>query len=487
MADSDGRPDIVLIQADELNKKALGCYGNDAIDTPNIDSIAEKGLKCNNTYTTSPWCLPARASLATGLYPRNNGVFTNYAGWDGRMDPDLPNIYNQLKGKGYTTSHIGKVHYAPMPFDKRDSEKMSSYDEYRNYYNELGIDDLVIQDDKNVSMWCYDDYSIELEEAGYLDAYREKYWDDENNHVFLFPGPSEWHPDNWVGQRAIDSIENQESDVPSFTWISFSGPHWPFDPPEKYLENVDRDRMESRTKAADEYDEPEKIHYSSYHGCTPVRRVDANSVTDATKEYSEEYWTELREYYLANVSLIDDMVGEILQAIKENMGDNVLVIFTSDHGEMMGNHSLWGKHNCGYEDVLNIPLAIDGPTTNPDHLDSLTELTDITATCLAAAGVDISDKDGVDLIDDSKSIDRDHVIAEGGGFTAFMDGRYKYIQLQQDGELFKEFYDLESEPSELNNIIDSPEHLSRLAEIRETLLSTYMENAIPSYPRPPDL
>lgn len=487
MVDEDDRPDIVLIQADQLHKNALSCYGNDAIDTPNIDSIAKNGIKYDNAYTSSPWCLPARASIATGLYPRNNDVSTNYAGWDGRMDPELPNIYKLLKTRGYTTSHIGKVHYAPMPFDKRDPDEMSAYDKHREYYNKLGIDELVIQDDKNVSMWCYDDYSKELEKAGHLDAYREKYWNDDNDHVFLFPGPAEWHPDSWVGQQAVDVIENHDPESPSFSWISFSGPHWPFDPPEQYLGNVDADRMEPRTKAADEYEDPEKIHYSSYHGCTPVRRIDANSVIDATKEYSEEFWKTLREYYLANVTLIDDMVGDILRAIEENMGDDVLVVFMSDHGEMMGNHSLWGKHNGGYEDVLNVPLAINGPTIEAANRDDRVMVTDVTATCLAAAGVDPSEKDGGDLLDDSEEVGRDYIIAEGGGFTAFTDGQYKYVQLQQDGKSFTELYDLESDPDELNNVVDSREYLQELSNIRKTLLETYIGSAIPARPRPPDL
>lgn len=487
MAGKDTRPDIVLIQADQLHKNALGCYGNEAIETPNIDSIASEGQQFDNAYTPSPWCLPARASLATGLYPRNNGTFTNYAGWDGRMDPDLPNVYRLLKKKGYTTSHIGKVHYAPMPFNKQDPAEMSGYDKYRSYYDELGIDNLVIQDDKNVSMWCYDDYSTELEAAGQLEAYRDKYWDDGNDHVFSFPGPAEWHPDSWVGQKAIEQLEAYGSDTSSFTWISFSGPHWPFDPPTEYLDRVDVDRMDSRTTATDEYDDPDKIHYSSYHGCTPIRRIDANSVTDATKDYSEEFWRTLRQHYLANVVLIDDMVGEILGHIEDALGDDTLVIFVSDHGEMLGNHSLWGKHNCGYEDVLNVPLAIDGPDVESDRVSAMAMLTDVTATCLAAADVGIDDTDGVDLLAEEPSLDREYIVSEGGGFTAFTDGRYKYVQLVQEGHSFAELFDLESDSNELHNVIDLAEYDSELARIRNVLLETYMDAAITSYPRPPDL
>jgi len=487
MVRKESKPDIVLIQADQLHKNALGCYGNDAIETPNIDSIAEGGLQFDNAYTTSPWCLPARASLATGLYPRNNGTFTNYAGWDGRMDPELPNVYGMLKSAGYTTSHIGKIHYAPMPFDKQDPGEMSGYDEYREYYGTLGIDNLVIQDDKNVSMWCYDDYSTALETAGYLEAYREKYWDDGNDHVFQFPGPAEWHPDSWVGSQAVDNLKATDPETPSFTWISFSGPHWPFDPPAEYLDRVNERRMDPRTTAASEYENPNKIHYSSYHGSTPVRRIDANSVTDATKDYSEEYWQTLRKYYLANVALIDDMVGEILRTVESSLEGDVLVAFVSDHGEMLGNHSLWGKHNCGYEDVLNIPLAIDGPGVESDRLSAMTMLTDITATCVAAAGAKFSNLDGVDLLDENADLGREYIVSEGGGFTAFTDGRHKYVHLQQGGRSFAELFDLESDPDELNNVIESEAYAPAVSQIRNVLLETYMESAIPSYPRPPDL
>lgn len=86
------QPDVILVTADELHQGALSCYGNRAIETPNVDHLADDGYQYENAYTVSPWCLPARAGIATGQFPRNSSASTNYAGWDGRLDPDVPNI-----------------------------------------------------------------------------------------------------------------------------------------------------------------------------------------------------------------------------------------------------------------------------------------------------------------------------------------------------------------------------------------------------------
>jgi len=483
----DDQPHVVLVTADELLPGALGCYGNAGVETPNVDALADRGSKFEEAYTVSPWCLPARAALATGLFPHNNGAFTNYRKWEGRLDPELPNLYTMLGDAGYTTAHVGKCHYAPVPFHERVEGETADYERYERYYRNLGMDRLILQDDKQVSTWFEDDYSRELAEEGLRDRYREAIFAENSRKVFTFPGPAEWHPDAWVGDRAVEYIADYDGDDPLFTWVSFSGPHWPFDPPEEYLDAVDVDEAPNRTFDPDEFEDEDKIHYKSYHGSDDVRRIDANGVVDATEEFTEEDWRKLRRYYYANIALIDDRVGTIVDAVRENLGEDAIVIFMADHGEMAGDHSLWGKHNCAYENVWRIPLIVDAPGLElPSISDARTMLTDVTATCLDAAGVDTADLDGTDLGELHDSGGHEYVFAEGGGFAAVKRGRQKYVHLHQKGQEYYEFYDLKHDPNEFNDVSDDPEYQDDVAALRGVLLNRYLDDSIPFYPRPID-
>lgn len=493
----NNRPHIVLITADQLHKEALSCYGQQAIDTPNVDRLAQRGVQFENTYTVSPWCLPARCSLATGRMPHNHGSFANYEDWSGRLDPKLPNLYNALGEQGYNTAHVGKCHYSPVPRPEKVPGETVRLDRVREYYLELGMDTLVLQDGNHRSTMFYDDWSEALEEARYLEPYREAARTNatENRKVFTFPGPAQLYKDIWVGDQALDVLESHDRETPSFTWVSFSGPHYPFDPPEEYLDRVDESAMEPRVTSASEWDGEGRIHGPSFHGADDVRRIDANGVIDATKEFSEAYWTELRRHYLGNVAVIDEKVGDILDVVDERFGDDAFVVFTADHGEMMGNHGLWGKHNCFYEDVWNIPLIVDFPdeTASNRQSSSLTSLLDVTASCFEFGGVELPDHeiDGTPLRHQINSTGYDYVIAEGQGFVAIQDGRHKYAYLRgqqlSDGSLseerYTEFLDLDADPHEFQNVIDDPEHATELADIQTELLDRFLSELLPYFPR----
>jgi arylsulfatase A-like enzyme len=483
----DQQPDVILITADELHQGALSCYGNRAVETPTVDGLAAGGYRYDQAYTVSPWCLPARSGLVTGRFPRNSGAYTNYAGWEGRLDPTVPNLYTLLGDAGYRTAHVGKCHYAPIPFEERTPGGIEPYDRNREYYRTLGIDDLVLQDGKLICTWFDDDYGVELAEAGHREAYRRAVDDEDDRYVFSFPGPAEWHPDSWVGRKAVEYLASYDRDEPLFLWVSFDGPHYPFDPPASYLDRVDVDAAPPRTCREDEYEDEGKVHYGSYHGGETVRRVDANGVLGGTKELDEAYWTDLRRHYFANVAQVDEQVGRILDTLDATRGE-ALVTFVADHGDMLGNHSLWGKHNCAYEDVLNVPLVVSPPGDDGgDPVDATVQLPDVTATILEHAGVDGATIDGRPLAERARHGGRDLVFAEGGGFAAVSDGEYKYVHVSQNGERYTELYDLVADPDEFEDRSEDPEARSALARLRGEALDRYLDAATPFYSRPIDL
>ncbi|MCY3798427.1 MAG: sulfatase-like hydrolase/transferase [Chloroflexi bacterium] len=470
-------PHIVLITCDELRADALGCYGNRVISTPNVDALAARGMRYQRAYTNSPWCLPSRCSLATGLFPHRNGSYSNFR--DIPLDAELPNIYSLLQAAGYHTAHIGKCHYAPVPYNLTRPDATLPYDDFRNYYLSLGIDHLALQDDKQVSVWFMDDYARELDAAGYLSAYRDATWSRDNAKVFAFPGPAEWHPDSWVGRKSAEYIERHESEQPLFLWVSFSGPHYPFDPPAAYFERVEMS-LDKRTIDPAAFDDPSRIHSSTYHG-GPTGAIDGLGPAPggATKHYSDAYWHDLRRNYFANVAQIDETIGGILAAIQARLGDDALIIFTADHGEMLGNHGLWGKNNCAYEDVWNVPLIVNYPGENQARVsDSLTMLVDVLPTCLDAAGLPNDFCDGFTLRERDRTGGANYVFAEGEGFLAVSDGRFKLARVAQGERQLTELIDLETDPHELVNRIDDLAYRSELARLNAQMVAHLMSHTL---------
>ncbi len=250
------QPHIVLITADQLRADALGAYGGRAVPTPNIDRLAASADRYDSAYTVSPWCMPSRSSIVTGQYPHTHRAYSNFR--DCRLSPERPTLYSLLREQGYATSHVGKCHYAPVPYGETRPDRTLPYDAFRDYYLSLGIDHLALQDDKQVSVWFADDYSQELEAAGHLEAYRAAVWNRDYAKVFPFPAPPEWHPDAWVGRKAAEFIGTWDASQPLFTWVSLSGPHFPFDAPDAYIDRVDAEpwgrrawrRASSTTRAA---------------------------------------------------------------------------------------------------------------------------------------------------------------------------------------------------------------------------------------------
>ena len=222
-----------------------------------------------------------------------------------------------------------------------------------------------------------------------------------------------------------------------------------------------------------------RIHHRNFYG--PGNIDGAGQAPDkACMNFTEDYWERLRENYNANVALIDDKVGEILSAVTEQYGDNTLIFFTADHGEMLGNHGLWGKHNCGYDEVWRIPMFAKFPCgEGMKRMDSLVNLTDILPTCLDAAGLPQIESDGQSLFGHGGATERDYTFAEGEGYIACTDGRYKYIHVQKKGENYRELLDRRSDPNEFNNLIEAPSCREASDRLREKVIEHFMPKVLP--------
>ena len=473
------KPSILLITADELRKDVLSCYGSQVIKTTHLDALNDNGIRFERGYCASPWCLPSRCSILTGLFPSHSGAYSNFRKCE--LNGDIPNIFSVLRENGYKTALSGKCHFAPVPYGKTKPNETQPYNEFRDYYLSLGIDDLFLQDGKEVSGWFYDDYAGEIDKIGFLDTYRRVKADLENQKVYLFPEKADLHPDAWAGRKMRDYINYLGEDDSAMLWLSFSGPHYPFDAPKEYYDRVDMAALEDEkiNICEGEFEHPTRIHHKSYNGGGGIDGC--HTAPDrGCKNYTSEYWTRLRRSYYANVALIDDMVGEVVNAAKAKFGDDVAVIFTADHGEMLGNHGVWGKNNCAYEDVWNVPLIVKYPNSNGGSVcDDKVMLTDIFATCMSVAGVEGIKTDGEDLRTVMENGGRDYVFAEGEGYLSVSDGRYKYIHIKKPNEEFYEFFDLETDPHEYENKINAPECKDAIIRLKGEAVTHFMNIILP--------
>ncbi|MBE6607754.1 MAG: hypothetical protein E7633_04300 [Ruminococcaceae bacterium] len=474
------RPNILLITTDEQHLKTLSCYGATTDSTPRIDALAANADVYERAYTVSPVCLPARCSIMTGLYPHNSGSVSNIFG--ASLSTQLPNLFTELKKVGYNTSLHGKCHFIPVPYPATRPNMTLEYEHFISYYRTLGMDVLDLQDDKNNSLWYYDDYSKELARKDMLKKCRyEAHVNPDNHGYYDFPFESEMHPDAWVGNRALDRISSLPNDGPCFMWVSFSGPHYPIDTPKEYTDRIDPDKMGERIYRDGEWDDESKYHCRGFYG--PGTTEGSGPAKDhAQKNYSEEYWQSWRRRYLGNIALIDEKVGEIIEAAEKKFGDDLLIIYTTDHGEMMGNHSLWGKNGSLFEDVLRIPLIIRNPGQKcGKRIGETVSSLDLFPTILSAAGItDIPKCDGAPIDTTVSRGGLDYIISECEDRVAIVKNNIK-LELNraggkpnpanQAGRLFLELYDLSEDPFEFENRYCDPRYADKIKELTDILES----------------
>ena len=464
------KPSILFITTDEQHIETISSFGAKTHATPNIDSLINRSNVYTQAYSASPVCLPARCAWMTGLYPHHSNCISNVFG--ASLPREHANIMTELKKQGYKTSLHGKAHFVPVPYLATRKDLTLEYEHVIAYYERLGIDTLNLQDDKNNSMWFYDHYAKEMETLGLLKKYRDEGQINYVKHlgVFDFPCGGEYHPDAWVGRKASEYIASC-GDSPEFVWVSFSGPHYPIDTPAEYTNKVDMSLDSGRIFRDGEWDDPTKYHANGFHG-PGTTEGSACAESGAQKNYTEEYWTRWRQAYFGNVVLIDEMVGQIVSAARAKWGENLLIVFTADHGDLMGNHSLWGKNGSLHEDVLRVPLTVCSPGQKkrqdfPQMVSSL----DVFPTILETAGAPVPPCDGMTLEAQCRAGGRPYVLSMCEDRVAIIkDGiKLEHNLYKRNDTMYKELYDLTTDPHEFVNQYSNPQYAKHVQELENML------------------
>jgi arylsulfatase A-like enzyme len=370
------------ICTDQQRFDSLGCYGNPFVETPNIDRLAESGTRFSRAYAQSPVCTPSRASFLTGRYPRTTRCRQN-----GQSIPeDEYLITRRLAEEGYNCGLAGKLHLAPAD---PTAETPVRHAERR------------IDDGYGVFHWSHasrqsfpgNEYQADwLQERG-LEYEATRFEDSEYVYTSM---PAEHHQTTWTVQKAIDFIEfdseryaldgfDGDPDEPWLFSVNIFDPHVPFDPPEEYLERY-LDRLDEIPLP--EYSEDELRDKPAFQRSFPGS---SDGSTFAYDEMEPADHRLIRAAYWAMIDLIDDQVGRLLDAL-ERTGqlEDTLVVFMSDHGEMLGDHGLYLKGPFFYEEAIRVPLIVSWPgqIEAGRAFDGLVELTDLAPTLLDAAGLD---------------------------------------------------------------------------------------------------
>lgn len=437
------KPNIVFIMPDQLRHDFLSCYGASFIDTPNIDSLADHGVRYDQCYSEHPICVAARASLITGMNAIKTGTLHN--GQFVRPDYQAcgistwPELLNQ---QGYCTVATGKMHFYP-------------------WEAHLGFQHRVIAEDK---CWGYiqDDYYRFLAENGHK---KTDYVDVKAYHrhfgALVSPHPLHCAVDYWTGQESVRWIEEYAGDEPFAMMVGFPGPHNPYDPPVAYATFEPENMPEPLpTVAADS-----AMMVKPSEPVKDPRRKSWYALKNEGKPGREDF-LRMRAHYCGLVKLIDDQVGAIVEALREKGElDNTVILFTSDHGDYLGDHGLTGKGSF-YEGSCHVPLIARVPDTGNGRVaDDLVTLTDVTSTILSLAGCQVPaymDSQPLPTLGlASAGAPREQIAGTLVSEWMLFDGRWKLCKYRGGSHL----YDLSADPAEQRNRIADPD----CTEVRQRL------------------
>ena len=374
------KKNIVFITADQLPASFIGCYGSGVNSTPVIDKLAEKGARFTSNYTTSPVCAPNRATWLTGRSPVVNGIIVNnYA-----LSTDSPTYAHVLQQNGYRTGAFGKIHQTPMHLANP------------GHVDFLGFDESTVTEDPKWGPWI--DW-IQKEHPEQYDTALAFAWANGNNRPWHFsknrseeqlvkaikmqgktlkplkeksewslfwPSPlsAEAHDTTFITDKSIDFMQRHlqhHADQPFFCHVSYVDPHDPYNPPKPY---------DTMFKAED-MPEPAPAEWlnQGFEALEEHRRWHGfDKIAKDTKTIQK-----MRALYHGSIKLMDDQIGRIIDFLEENnLWENTILVFSTDHGDMMGDHELITKTVMHYDNSIRCPLIVVGPGIKTQVSDRLT-------------------------------------------------------------------------------------------------------------------
>lgn len=436
------KANILWIMSDEHNPQIAGCYGNQIIRTPNIDSLAEQGVTFDAHYCNSPLCVPSRLSLTAGKYASRVDVW----GLTCRLpSADIPSLPRVMNAAGYESFLCGKQHY--------------------DYSRRYGFTDV----GGNFNNW-------------YKTGKGERLSPNHLTQKRLSPRFNEFHPgdhgnsvvhDRAVTAGAVDFFsKRQPGSKPFFLFTGYLSPHFPLIVPRQYW-----DRYRGKIKMPDippGFLDNLALNYQ-------VQRAGFEEI-----DVPDEIVRRGRELYYGLTDWVDNEIGKVLAALRAHpqIAENTVIIYSSDHGENMGEHGLWWK-NCMFEQSARVPLVISWPKRwgggqrragASSHLDLVQTIAAI------GGGQTAGDWNGQSMLpwlDNARQHWKDYAVSEyyahntASGYVMARDGEWKYTYhtvIDRDHPAQRELYNLKSDPQEFTNLANRPEQHTRIEAMHRRLL-----------------
>lgn len=438
------RPNIIFLMDDQHRWDALGVE-NETVITPTLDKLAQEGVRFTQAVCQAPMCIASRNSMMFGLYANQTGVLRNGRGIPDDKLPTLP-LAQQFQDAGYETAGFGKTHWgircSTRGFETRFAAEV--FEDGAKMMRDLDPDKKQRYLDETISYG-----PGEEDPSGYI---------GETSAL-----PEGDHRDGWVTEKCLDYIMGRQDERPLFLYLSFLKPHAGHNVPEGFEDQYNLEETNFAEQPPWEKDD-------SPHAKGVNRR---GMYEGFWKDATEDQWKEMTMRYYANCTWIDDMFGRTLQALKEKgLLENSIIIYVTDHGEMLGERYYRFNKYCLYESSVRVPIIISGSALPKEWKGKEdrrpAELVDIYPTLLKAAGIDIPEKVvGINLLDTDQnrafSFCALHEREDEASFMARTES-YKLIlrfsrkpdasQYVKSDIIGGEFYDLKNDHQEWTNLYE---------------------------------
>lgn len=459
------QPNIILIVTDQQRYDTINALGFPYMQTPHLDRLVQEGVSFDSAFCSAPSCVPSRASFFNACYPHEIGVYGNRDQWD-------TSWVSQLQEAGYHTVNIGKMHTnpveAPCGFDQRII--VENPDRPFDFTRPHGV--------------YYDDWDLFLNASDISKPSRVSYKAEHPDYetalgAYAWQLESKYHPDVFVGDTAEWFLDKREASSPLFMMIGFPGPHPPYSPTQQFI-----DQYANTTIPIPDVTDAELEGQPPPHTTYRKSMIEGNHDAVRWRESpTYEQLLRLRRYYAAYVSLIDEQVGRVMEKLlQKGYVDNTIVIFTSDHGDSLGDHGhiqKWMMYDCN----THVPMVV----WSPEHLPSgyrspaLIQQMDIVPMLFEMADMayqgDHSARSVLPLIQGKESI-REAVFAEHGPTNQISDINLLTMLRTTEWKLvhyfdqdWGELYNLHDNPEETHNLWYSPSHRAVRDEFETTLLN----------------
>lgn len=424
------QPHILFLFTDQQRRDTIHALGNERICTPALDEIARESVVFDQCYTPAPVCVPARLAMFAGQYPGRTGCCNNNRSY--RYTGE--GFYAEFTKRGYQSCCVGKMHhckdpYGPMGFERRYTQEELSQPE--------------------------DDYTRFIMNSPYSHVFD---YNGMRSEMYYVPQisqlPAQYHPTQWVGDQGVQFIRECDPERPIFLMASFIHPHPPFAPPSPWNKMY-------RTVSDEPYMPEKPEEFSAFM---------SDRFTREKLGISRQDLTLLRNYYYSCVSFVDYQIGRIIRALKDRgMYENTIVVFSSDHGEMLGDFGTMGKRSM-LDGAVHIPLLMRVPGVDTGHRTDVCSLVDIAPTLLSCAGIeyDEAEYDGFDLFGDRRHTE---VYSQ---YSTGENGTYM-VATNQDKLVYhgrsKQYYYFDTMPEDTNKYCEDNARIQKLQQ----LLEAYMD------------